>query len=681
VPWLCLHLAVGLVPLAMADFTWLGFSLPLTFDSFDAPKVFLLQVLTLVSLGAWGWGALTHGTQVWRSRAFWLLLAFLAWAGLATLFSIHLPTALVGKARRLEGWLTFACYAWLLFLAVQEVRSAERLRSLARTLVLAGSVVAVYGLLQYFGLDPIERSSVPFESHRAYSTLGNPDLLGGYLLFPLPLALALALTEARRAWKAVYWVGFLLLVGVWVTAFVRGAWIGGVIALAIVVLLAARLRLRPGWLDVAFVAASAGSAALFVGRSLGSDSEVTNFASRVRSIFSFGEGSAQTRFEIWQTALTAIRERPLLGYGPDTFRLVFPRYKPAAYVRDAGHLSVADNAHNYVLQTATGLGVPGALLLYGFFGVVLVGSLWRILRDEHQAPSLVRGAFWAGCVGYLIHLMFGISVSGSSTLLWVGLGVLLAPAATAVWLSAPSWGRWARYVAAGVVGVALLGSVSLFAADHFYLRAQVATDPAARLSAARMAVRLNPFVVLYRGERGNAHRDQMGLWLRTATAQMQAGADASVATAGAAQEFEAAAQAYRDLIAFAPWEYDTYPNLAILYLRAGVLDPGNYERALEVARQTIAVAPNAPYGHLLAADALRALGRLDEAVAAAEKAASLDPHFADPHALLGQLHEQKGDLESARRHYQAALDAAPAGPLAPDMVEALARLEASGTAG
>jgi len=42
--------------------------------------------------------------------------------------------------------------------------------------------------------------------------------------------------------------------------------------------------------------------------------------------------------------------------GADTFRLVFPQFKPFAYVRDAGSSSVADNAHSYPLQLATGIG-------------------------------------------------------------------------------------------------------------------------------------------------------------------------------------------------------------------------------------------------------------------------------------------------------------------------------------
>ena len=49
------------------------------------------------------------------------------------------------------------------------------------------------------------------------------------------------------------------------------------------------------------------------------------------------------------------KARPFFGFGADTFRLVFPAYKPVEYVAAAGYLSVADNVHDYPLQLAAGI--------------------------------------------------------------------------------------------------------------------------------------------------------------------------------------------------------------------------------------------------------------------------------------------------------------------------------------
>ena len=99
-----------------------------------------------------------------------------------------------------------------------------------------------------------------------------------------------------------------------------------------------------------------------------------NVGKRVASIFQFGGGSGQTRTEIWQAAVAAIKERPITGWGADTFSLVFPKFKPVAYVEHAGYNGRADNAHDYPLQLAAGLGIPGMAMLYGIF-------LWAAVRS------------------------------------------------------------------------------------------------------------------------------------------------------------------------------------------------------------------------------------------------------------------------------------------------------------
>ena len=90
-----------------------------------------------------------------------------------------------------------------------------------------------YGSCSGTGLDPIQWGQLPFEARRPFSTYGNPDLLGGFLMFSLPIALALALSEDDTIWRVVYWVGFLAHGrACWIVAFVRGAWIGGAVSRA-----------------------------------------------------------------------------------------------------------------------------------------------------------------------------------------------------------------------------------------------------------------------------------------------------------------------------------------------------------------------------------------------------------------------------------------------------------------
>ena len=183
VAWWSLLAMVFLVPVAMSNLTFLGFSLPFTYDQFYIVKVFLLRVLGLIALGAWAWELLRRGGKVRRTPIDWLILAFLVWVAITTVTSIHWPTALFGKPRRYEGLLTFVNYAVIYFLVLQFADRAARVRALARSLFFSSLIVAGYGVLQLIGWDPVRWGALPFEAHRAFSTYGNPDLLGGFLIF------------------------------------------------------------------------------------------------------------------------------------------------------------------------------------------------------------------------------------------------------------------------------------------------------------------------------------------------------------------------------------------------------------------------------------------------------------------------------------------------------------------
>ena len=109
--------------------------------------------------------------------------------------SIHPLTALFGKYRRFEGFISFLNYGVIFFLVLQLADNMRRTRALAKTLFWSGTLVSLYGVMQFLAIDPIKWGDLPFEAQRAFSTYGNPDLLGGFLVFPLAISLVLALSE------------------------------------------------------------------------------------------------------------------------------------------------------------------------------------------------------------------------------------------------------------------------------------------------------------------------------------------------------------------------------------------------------------------------------------------------------------------------------------------------------
>jgi O-antigen ligase len=647
--WFCLHALVILVPIAMSNLTWLGIGngVPLTYDQFDIVKVVTMRALTLIALAAWSWKMLMNGGKLRRTKVDWFILAFLAWVALTTVFSISPMTALFGKYRRFEGFLSFLTYAVIFFLAVQVVDRPSRVRSLLRSLFFGGVLVSMYGIIQYIGADPIKWGTLPFEVNRSFSTFGNPDLLGGYLMFPLPISLGLALTEEDAWWRAIYWAGFFLIAVDWITAFVRGAWIGGFVGLAVLVAGAVYFVRKQDVKLHSTVDAGAGGLTLLaliavIVRSATSGSGVMNFVERLQSITQFGQGSARTRFEIWEAAWGAIKARPIFGWGADTFRLVFPMFKPASYTRDAGYLSVADNVHDYPLQLASGIGIPGFLLLYaGIIGLVLVLSMITIIKKATGPMRFLMLAVWAACIGYVLHLMTGLSVTGSTFLLWLCFAVLMSPTATSVDVKAPAWGTIAAAVGLAIIAGASIYNVVYAVADNHYLKARVNSDGTTRVAEVKAALALDPWNDMYLAELGLAYQDVM-------SGLLQQTPQSATAVQEAQKDYELAVEAFKTTIKFVPTEYDNYVFLTNLYNQGR-----QYDNAIALGTEAMnKVEPFGPAIRLQVAMAYLGKGDNNNAIKLLTEAANMDPAYSEPRIMLGDTYKSLKDLKDAAYWYQ-----------------------------
>ncbi len=683
IAWWSLLAMVFLVPIAMGNYTWLtklgfaGAAIPITYDQFDIVKVFLQRVLGFVALGAWSWDILTRGGKIRRTPVDWLILAFLVWVAITSITSISPSTALFGKYRRFEGLFSFINYAVIYFLVLQFADRPSRVKTLAQTLFWSSVVVSGYGVLQSIGADPITWGTLPFEQFRPFSTYGNPDLLGGFFMFALPVALGLALSEERMGWRLTYWAGFGITAYCWIVAFTRGAWIGGAVAIILMIVIAWRhsAKMRSAdWIPAGIIAAL-GTFAIV--RSLSNPNEVMNFGKRFASIFQFDVGSGKTRTEIWQAAIAAVKDRPITGFGADTFRLVFPKYKPVEYVKDAGYLSVADNVHNYPLQLAAGIGVVGVVMMYAVFIWAAIRSGKTVFEKTTDPKRILLGAFWAASAAYLVQLMFGLSVTGNTFLLWTSMAIVLAPTASIVEFKAPSWGV---AVAAVLLVVCSLGVVYQFvymAADHAYLLARVALTGPARTESAIKARRLNPYNDMYRAEIGLAYTDEVIDNLNAAVQAQQQGQDATVYTRAVAEKLSLAEASLLDVIAFVPWEYDNYVFLANLYNLGGeMVDPAYYQKAIEIARRGIEVEPYGPAIRTQLARALIATGGVDEARKQLEYAVKMDPAYAEGALALANIYEKQGQLSKAIEVLRSVEKWKPGQT---GVAEKLARLEASST--
>jgi putative inorganic carbon (HCO3(-)) transporter len=651
ISWWSLLAMVFLVPLVMSDFTLPGVQGRLAFSDVQLVKLSLIIILGLVALAAWTMDLLRNGGRVRHTPLDYLIAAWLVWVAVTTFTSVHWPTALLGAQGRYEGLVTFVTYALVYFVTLQFAGEPGRVFRLAQVLFWSSAIVAVYGLLQYAGVVFLPTDLPWDEIDRAFSTYGNPNMLGGLLVFPVTVALGLALHERKIIWRLVYWAGFGLNGLALLVTFTRGAWIGGFVSLLLLGLIAWRQRAKMSRADLVPATVFGAAGVALAVRSLSSAADVTNVGRRIASIFEFGSGSGQTRTEIWRAALDAIRDRPLFGWGSDTFGLVFSKFKPAEYVRDAGGASGPDNAHDYPLHLASGLGVVGFALFYAIWIWAGIRSFRTVFTRTGDSTRLLVGAFWAAAAGYLLHLLFGISVPGCTFLLWMALAIVLAPTARTTTVRARRLGTLTASLVALLAALGIAGQGVVLAADRDYALASEDFSHHSlveRRAAADRSVELNPLVPQYRSTVAALRAEKLSADAGALSQAQQMDKPLGPYSDALEQSFADAEHAYLDAIAFTPYDYANYVNLVDIYDLAGAkLGPQYYREAIATAERGLEVMPLGTDIRQRLATALEATGRTDEAIDTLEYCAELDPASASAALALAELYQRQGRTADA----------------------------------
>lgn len=284
-------------------------------------------------------------------------------------------------------------------------------------LVWAAVPISAWALLQATGHDVFEWADVArwCGGMRPFATLGHPTQLGVWMAAMTVFALELG----RRASRGFFFVAGLTAV-VCAATLSRAGWLAllvGVLAYALLV--AARRAVTPR--QVLGSGLLLGLAAGLVSALVGVDAVLE----RVTNVL-----VAPTRLALWRTALAALREHPLLGWGFDNFLLVDQQLRqPEAWKYEWG--VTAAHAHSFPAQVLATQGLIGALVMVAVVVLVLVG--WRRGGAHRTKPAEVAVTLALVAAAQVTFL----GVLGSALLLMVVVRSLDADDAQPL----PAWSR------------------------------------------------------------------------------------------------------------------------------------------------------------------------------------------------------------------------------------------------
>ena len=418
---------------------------PVFFDPHTA-DIFNVTKYTMAVCGAAVLGALWLIRTVWLHRAEridtplrWPVLALLIWTLITALASTNIRVSMLGEYGSYEGFYLSAAFTVFTLAVFWSFEQTHIQNALSVLYCCGGGLVVLYGAMQlsdrvvHTHLDWISWGTGFTFFGSIWSTLGNPDHLGGFCATLLPIGIVL-LMQARK-WPSRILLAVVLIgsIAEILETAARGAWAAVLISLVLLTILIYRQAVRKVLVATA-VAAAVGVLVILTGVFIASSSYARG---KITSLFHVTHASTVTqRVELAKSAVNMANHSPIVGLGPDTFQIAFPRYQTARFVSLYGPDQLANGPHNVFAVYLAGEGYVGLLLWCAVLVAIALVSIraWRSLRfgpcpTANEAPSdscsrLLLAGIVSGLVAYVVEASFDPLQIGIAFLFWVLLGLL-----------------------------------------------------------------------------------------------------------------------------------------------------------------------------------------------------------------------------------------------------------------
>ncbi len=269
--------------------------------------------------------------------------------------------------------------------------------------VAGGLIAAVYGLYQYkIGVAPLatwEDPSVESQATRIYSTLGNPNLLAGYLipLVAISGSMLIASIDARKwIFSVITAPVCLILIAATVLTGSRGGFMGIAVALATLFLISSGWcwqkypKTRPVIISLAVVLPLIAGACVLL---------VPSMQQRVLSIFAGWQHSSNAfRLHVYESSLQMFKDNWWIGIGTgnQAFRMAYGLYMNSRFD--------ALGTYCVPLEIAVEAGIF-ALITFAVFFVALLGRAHTAFYSK-----TIGWERWL-CAG-MASALFGIAAMG-----------------------------------------------------------------------------------------------------------------------------------------------------------------------------------------------------------------------------------------------------------------------------
>lgn len=459
---------------ALIEAGWLAALIvtPLFFNTssnrvFEPDKLHLLRSIALVMAVAWivqlvDAGLGSAGKSPWgvirrtplALPALILVIAYL----ISTALSVVPGISFFGSYVRMQGTYTFISYVLISFMTMTHLRTRAQLNRILYTVILTSLPIAIYGIIQHYGLDALPWGGDVRE--RVAANMGNAIFVAAYLIMALFLtlerlldSLASLLNEEKGSTADALRAGaYLFILAVQGIAIIftqsRGPWLGLAAGLYVFGLLGVLLlgrwavgrpraprwlagMIRPVWfgiISLTFVGATF-LVVFNLPNSPFASLRQQRFIGRLGTLMSTSEGTNAVRVLIWEGVVDMMLKphppiqqpdgtpdrwnpiRPLIGYGPESMWVAYNRFYPPDLAHYEARNASPDRSHNETFDALVRTGFLGlGVQMWLYVSIFYYALRWLGLMQGARRRNLFLG-FLAG--GALLGVVAPWLVEGS----------------------------------------------------------------------------------------------------------------------------------------------------------------------------------------------------------------------------------------------------------------------------
>lgn len=587
--------------------------------------------------------------------------AFFIAALLAAFFSLQPFTSWWGESIRSEGFF-LTIHLVLFFFLLALAADWPAWRKIFSVFGLVAGAAGVFVTLQVLFPSLLNEPFLNSMGSRPSGTLGNPANLAGFMIIWFFVTAGLCLTEKNKDLKIAFTFAalfqFLAIVFSETRAVFLGLLVGGWWFLFFYPGIARRRQAALGILSTLALAA------ILIFSQVAINAQIQEISPKFGRLtnFNLGDDTIRSRFMAWGTAISGFKDRPIFGYGPENFSIMFDTHYNPAFSTFTFAETWWDRSHNIFIDIGIPLGGVGlaaylAMILTAFY--VIRQKKIELAGVGNQNSGLDSKIFYhallAALIAYFTQNLFNFDTVNS----WMAFFLILAFAEFTSRKKHPEWPE----IKINFEGLNAARKIAIIIVILFVIAAAWKTN-------------IQPFFANWRSNEALKFINE-GTFIQLNDAYNRLFQNPTLHDNSLNNQFAAAVLFYAkplreenpamfketllkvagrldQNIARQPYATKLYLDQANLYIHLGGLDPAAAEKALPYVKKAWEISPGRQITLNAWAKILIIQNKNREAMEKLEQSALINPFYPETFWWLGITNTYEGQFENGERYFDIA---------------------------